>query len=158
MDIPVVGCQNSHKRPFVNHLKSALSLLAISLFLLPANSWAEIIDPKIHKQCKDARDYNGCVKEFTFPPPPADDGLSALRAAMKQVAARIASGFALRDATLFFQPVTDQLALVSSSHPESSAVKDAAKASELFAIAQKNLAGQNQHSWRWSLYRDGTLV
>lgn len=119
---PRVVYQTPCTQPFVDHLKSALPFLAITLFLLPASSWAEGIDPKIHKQCKDARDYTGCVKAFTPLPPTSDDELSALLAAMKQVAARITTGFALRDATLFFQPVTDQLALVRSSHPESSAV------------------------------------
>jgi hypothetical protein len=55
---------------------------------------------------------------------------------MKQVAARIRSGFSLRDATLFFQPVTDQLALVSTRFPTSLAVQNASKASVLFDITQ----------------------
>jgi hypothetical protein len=117
-------------------LKSTLSLLTASLFLLPASSWAEGINPNIHKQCKDARDYSGCVKSFTSPPPQSDDGLSGLRAAMKQVSARILSGFSLRDSTLFFQPVTDQLALVRSKHSDSLAVTNASKAEELFGIVQ----------------------
>lgn len=57
---------------------------------------------------------------------------------MRQVSARIRSGFSLRDSTLFFQPVTDQLALVSGSHPDSLAVKNASKASELFNITQSS--------------------
>ncbi len=130
------GCQAFYKRPSVELLKSALSFLAISLFALPASSWAESVDPKIHKQCKDARDYIGCVKAFTSPPPPSDDGLSSLRAAMKQVSARIRSGFSLRDSTLFFQPLTDQLALVRSTHRDSLAVTNASKAEELFGIVQ----------------------
>ena len=136
VDILRITCQAFYRRPFIELLKSALSLLAISLFVLPASSWAESIDPKIHKQCKDARDYTGCVKAFTSPPPPSDDGLSGLRAAMKQVSARIRSGFSLRDSTLFFQPLTDQLALVRSTYPGSLAVTNASKAEELFGIVQ----------------------
>lgn len=103
------------------------------LFFTPALAQ---VDPKIHKQCKEAKDYVGCVKAFTSPQQPADDGLKALRDAMKQVAGRIRSGFSLRDSTLFFQPVNDQLSLVRSSHPGSLAVKNASKASELFDITQ----------------------
>lgn len=131
-----MGCQTFYKQTLIDLLKSVLSFFAISLFVLPASSLAESIDPKIHKQCKDARDYAGCVKAFTSPPPQSDDGLSALRAAMKQVSARIRSGFSLRDSTLFFQPLTDQLALVQSTHRESLAVTNASKAEELFGIVQ----------------------
>jgi hypothetical protein len=94
------------------------------------------VDQQIHKQCKEAKDYVGCVKAFTTPQRPRDDGLSDLRAAMKQVSARIRSGFSLRDSTLFFQPLTDQLALVSGKYPESIAVQNARKAEELFGILQ----------------------
>jgi len=96
------------------------------------------VDPKIHKQCIDAKDYAGCVKAFTSPQQQTDDGLGALRAAMKQVSARIRFGFSLRESTLFFQPVTDQLALASGSHPTSLAVKNASKAAELFDIVQSS--------------------
>jgi hypothetical protein len=94
------------------------------------------VDPKIHKQCIEAKDYAGCVKAFTSSQQESDDGLGSLRAAMKQVAARIRSGFSLRDSTLFFQPVTDQQALASSKHPASLAVQNASKAAELFNITQ----------------------
>lgn len=110
-------------------------LLLASTFILATPAIAQI-DPKIHKQCIEAKDYAGCVNAFTRPQQPIDDGLGALRAAMKQVAARIRSGFSLRESTLFFQPVTDQLALVSGSHAPSLAVKNASKASELFNVTQ----------------------
>lgn len=55
---------------------------------------------------------------------------------MKQVSARIRSGFSLRDSTLFFQPLTDQLALVRRTHSDSLAVINASKAEELFQIVQ----------------------
>lgn len=110
-----------------------IALASAVLLTVPALAQ---VDPKIHKQCKEAKDYVGCVKAFTSPQQPADDGLKALRDAMKQVAGRIRSGFSLRDSTLFFQPVNDQLSLVRSSHPDSLAVKNAGKASELFDITQ----------------------
>jgi hypothetical protein len=94
------------------------------------------VDPKIHKQCIEAKDYAGCVKAFTTPQQEPDDGLSSLRAAMKQVSARINSGFSLRESTFFFQPVTDQLALVSSKYPATIAVQNASKAATLFNIVQ----------------------
>jgi len=94
------------------------------------------VDPKIHKQCIEAKDYAGCVKAFTTPQQEPDDGLSSLRAAMKQVSARINSGFSLRESTFFFQPVTDQLALASSKYPTAIAVQNASKAANLFNIAQ----------------------
>lgn len=120
----------------VMDLNSALTFLTASLFVLPASASAISIDPKIHKQCKDARDYAGCVKAFTTPQQQPEDGLSGLRAAMKQVAARIRGGFSLRDSTLFFQPLTDQLSLVRSTHPESLAVESASKAEQLFSVIQ----------------------
>jgi len=55
---------------------------------------------------------------------------------MKLVAARILSGLSLRDSTLFFQPVTDQLALARGKYPTSLAVQNASKAAELYNITQ----------------------
>jgi hypothetical protein len=112
-----------------------MRLLLAGAILLTTPAIAQV-DPKIHKQCIEAKDYAGCVKIFTSPQQEIDDGLGSLRAAMKQVAARIRSGFSLRDSTLFFQPVTDQLALASGKHPESLAVQNASKAVELFNITQ----------------------
>ena len=94
------------------------------------------VDPKVASQCKDARDFLGCVKAFTQPQQQPDDGLGNLRSAMKQVSARITRGFSLRDSTLFFQPLTDQLALVSRQYPDSLAVQNASKSAELFNIVQ----------------------
>lgn len=110
-------------------------LLLASAVLLTMPALAQV-DAKVHKQCIEAKDYAGCVKAFTTPQQEVDDGLKSLRAAMKQVAARIRSGFSLRESTLSFQPLTDQLALVSTKYPESLAVQTAGKASELFDITQ----------------------
>lgn len=115
----------------VQHIPNAL-LLAL---LVSAPVMAKV-DPKIVVQCKDARDFAGCVKAFSEPQQQTDDGLVNLRSAMKQVSARIRNGFSLRDSTLFFQPLTDQLALVIGKHPDSLAVKSATKSAELFNIIQ----------------------
>lgn len=117
-------------------MKFFLATLAVLVLAPPAGVSAQSVDQKIHQQCKEARDYSGCVKAFTAPQQPLDDGLNPLRVAMKQVSARIRSGFSLRDSTLFFQPLTDQLALVRGSHPESLAVVSASKAEQLFGIIQ----------------------
>ena len=108
---------------------------------LPASAQ---IDPKIAKQCKDARDFVGCVKAFSAPTTlaPVDDGLDGLRNAMKTVSGRIDSGFSLRESTLFFQPVTDQLAITRDKYPSSPAVKNSAKAVELFNVVQSVWQGR----------------
>jgi hypothetical protein len=103
--------------------------------LLASPAWAQV-DPKVAAQCKDARDFVGCVKAFTTPSIQASDELTALRGAMKQVAARLKSGTSLRDSTITFQPVVDALALVRESHPDSLAVRNANLASRLFSVMQ----------------------
>jgi hypothetical protein len=125
----------------MRHLLIAAAVIVASQVQLPA--FAQI-DPKIAKQCKDARDFVGCVKAFTTPQPltPADDGLDALRNAMKTVSGRIESGFSLRESTLFFQPVTDQLAIARDKYPSSLAVKNSAKAVELFNVVQSVWQGR----------------
>ena len=112
-------------------------LLAVAVFATTLPATAQI-DPKVAKQCKDARDFVGCVKAFSTPQvlTPVDDGLDGLRNAMKAVSGRIDSGFSLRDSTVFFQPVTDQLAINRDKYPSSLAVKNSAKALELFNIVQ----------------------
>jgi hypothetical protein len=60
-----------------------LLFLALMLSALPLQAQ---VDPKVAAQCKDARDFLGCVKAFSVPAAAPDDGLQALRNAMKQVA------------------------------------------------------------------------
>ena len=108
---------------------------ALATLLVAGPAFAST-DPKIHKLCLEARDYAGCVKSMTAPPTQAEDELTPLRSAMKQVAARLRSGTSLRDSTLTFQPVTDQLALVSGTHPDELAVTQAKLASNLFDALQ----------------------
>lgn len=112
-----------------------LFLVALPALLASTPVLAQV-DPKIAAQCKDARDFVGCVKAFTTPAAPSTDNLTALRNAMKQVASRLRAGTSLRDSTSTFQPVVDQLALVESSNPKDLAVVSARKASNLFNALQ----------------------
>ena len=109
--------------------------LFLALVLAAGNAYAQV-DPKVAEQCKDARDFLGCVKAFTTPAAQPDDGLTALRNAMKQVASRLAVGTSLRDSTETFRPVVDQLAIVESQYPNSLAVRKARLASNLFDALQ----------------------
>jgi hypothetical protein len=111
----------------------ALLIPMLAMLSMPANAQ---VDPKVAAQCKDARDFVGCVKAFTTPSIQASDELTALRGAMKQVAARLTSGTNLRDSTITFQPVVDALALVEGSYPDSLAVQKAILASRLFNVMQ----------------------
>ena len=110
-----------------------LLFLALTLSALPLQAQ---IDPKVAAQCKDARDFLGCVKAFSVPAAAPDDGLQALRNAMKQVASRLNAGTSLRDSTETFRPVVDQLALVESSYSDSLTVTKARLASNLFDALQ----------------------
>jgi hypothetical protein len=110
----------------------------IGCFLIAALSLAAHaqVDPKVAAQCKDAKDFVGCVKAFTTPATDPDDGLSGLRAAMKQVASRLRSGTSLRDASETFRPVVDQLAITEADNPNSLAVQKAKLASSMFNALQ----------------------
>ena len=96
-------------------------LLAAFLVTIPVN--AEISD-EVKATCMEAKDFVGCVKALSGNiSGDSTDDLTALRSAMKQVAARLSSGTSLRDSTITFQPVIDQLALVSDSYPDELATK-----------------------------------
>tara|TARA_Y100001933_G_scaffold239315_1_gene263757 strand:+ start:242 stop:1171 length:930 start_codon:yes stop_codon:yes gene_type:complete len=108
-------------------------LLLLALVLTAGTAHAQV-DPKVAEQCKDARDFLGCVKAFTTPVAPADDGLQALRNAMKIAAGRIYAGMSLNNSLELFRPVTDELSLVESQYPNSLAVRKAKLAHELFSV------------------------
>ena len=112
-----------------------LFLVALPALLASTPVLAQV-DPKIAAQCKDARDFVGCVKAFTTPAAPSTDNLTALRNAMKQVAGRLSAGTSLRDSTNTFQPVIDELAVVESQYPDNFNVIQARRASGLFDILQ----------------------
>jgi hypothetical protein len=110
-----------------------LLIPTLAMLAMPANAQ---VDPKVSAQCKDARDFVGCVKAFTTPSVQVSDELTGLRGAMKQVAARLSSGTSLRDSTITFQPLVDALALVQGNFPDSLAVQKATLASRLFDVMQ----------------------
>jgi len=110
-------------------------LFLLTLLLSAGSAYAQV-DPEVAEQCKDARDFQGCVKAFTSPAAASDDGLTALRNAMKQVASRLSAGTSLNDSTSTFRPVIDELAIVESQYPDSLAVKNAQRASKLFDVLQ----------------------
>jgi hypothetical protein len=122
---------NRSARPRMRRLAIASAL--VSSLALAANAQ---VDPKVAAQCKDARDFAGCVKAFTTPAAAPDDGLSSLRNAMKQVAGRLSAGTSLRDSTATFQPVTDALAIAEGTHGNSFTVKQARFSANLFSIMQ----------------------
>ena len=93
------------------------------------------IDPKVVDQCNEARDFLGCVKAFTSPVVP-NDGLSALRDAMKRVASRLSSGTSLNNSSATFQPVKDAYAVVPESQQASIAYQSASMAIALFDLTQ----------------------
>jgi len=112
----------------------ALLIPMLAMLSMPANAQ---VDPKVAAQCKDARDFVGCVKAFTTPALAPDDGLDGLRNAMKQVAARLQAGTSYNDSTETFRPLIDQLAIVESTHPDSLAVNEARLAAKLFDALQE---------------------
>jgi hypothetical protein len=131
----------------------------IALTALYAGSCFAQVDPKIAKQCKDARDFVGCVKAFSTPATAPDDGLQDLRGAMKKVAARLAAGTSLSDSTLTFQPVIDSLALVESTKPDALPVREARRAANLFGIMQSAWDLQiKAKAYRLSQYMQGEEI
>lgn len=113
----------------------------LPLLCLVAPAAAQV-DPKVAEQCKDARDFVGCVKAFTTPAAAPEDALSSLRKAMKQVAGRLAAGTSLQNSTNTFQPVVDELASVEADHPKSLNVIEAKRASRLFNVLQASWRAQ----------------
>lgn len=124
------GFRTSH----LSVMKSALIAAAVLVLSAPAQAQ---IDPKVKAECMKAQDFVGCAKALSggVSVEPLDE-LDPLRNAMKQVAARLSYGTSLRDSTLAFQPVTDNLALVQQKYPDSLAVRSASKASALFDTLQ----------------------
>ena len=68
--------------------------LAFSL-LLPTAAIAQV-DPAVADQCKDARDFYGCVRAFTTPVRRSDD-TAPFDGVMEQVAAGLISGPSYRN-------------------------------------------------------------
>ena len=76
-------------------MKKILLPLAFGL-LIPTTALAQV-DPEVAAQCKDARDFYGCVRAYTTPSRRSDDA-APLAGVMGQVAAGLISGPTYRNA------------------------------------------------------------
>ena len=80
-------------------MKQLLHLLAFGL-LLPSAALAQV-DAEVAAQCRDARDFYGCVRTFTTPVRRSDD-TAAFDGVMGQVAVGLISGPTYRNAPTTF--------------------------------------------------------
>jgi len=80
-------------------MKQLPYLLAFVL-LVPSAALARV-DAEIAAQCRDARDFYGCVKAFTIPAQRSND-IDPLAGVMGQVAAGLISGPTYRNAPTSF--------------------------------------------------------
>ena len=80
-------------------MKQLLYLLAFGL-LFPAAALAQV-DTEVAAQCKDARDFYGCVRAFATPAQRSND-IEPLVGVMGQVAAGLISGPTNRNAPTSF--------------------------------------------------------
>ena len=76
-------------------MKQLLPLLAFGL-LVPSTALAQV-DAEVAAQCRDARDFYGCVRAFTTPVRRSDD-IDPYAGVMGQVAAGLISGQGYRNA------------------------------------------------------------
>ena len=106
--------------------------LLFLVFALNASSSYAQVNPGLAEQCKDTRSFMGCVNAFTMPSSQPENGLSALRNAMKESANRLVIATNIENSERDFQPVVNQLASVEPRHPNSLAVKNARLAIDLF--------------------------
>jgi len=90
-------------------MKQLLLLLAIG-FLVPSAALAQV-DSEVADQCKDARDFYGCVRAFTTPAR-RSDAIAPLAGVMGQVAAGLISGPTYRNAPRNVYPGMNPAGLV----------------------------------------------
>ena len=76
-------------------MKQLLHLLAFGL-LVPSTALAQV-DAEVAAQCRDARDFYGCVRAFTTPVRRSDD-IDLFDGVMWQMAAGLISGTRYRNA------------------------------------------------------------
>ena len=82
-------------------MKQLLYLLAFGL-IVPTAALAQV-DPEVGAQCRDARDFYGCVRAFTTPVRRSDD-TAPFDGVMGQMAAGLISGTSYRNAPPKFPP------------------------------------------------------
>ena len=80
-------------------MKQLLYLLEFGL-IVPTAALAQV-DPEVGAQCRDARDFYGCVRAFTTPVRRSEDS-AAFDGVMRQVAAGLISGTRYRNAPQTF--------------------------------------------------------
>lgn len=90
-------------------MKQLLLPLAFGLLVSPA-ALAQV-DPEVAAQCKDARDFYGCVRAFTTPAR-RSDAIAPLAGVMGQVAAGLISGPTYRNAPMNVYPGMNPAGLV----------------------------------------------
>ena len=88
---PSVGTSIQHGRS----MKQLLHLLAFGL-LVPSTALAQV-DAEVAAQCRDARDFYGCIRAFTAPVLRSDD-TATFDGVMGQMAAGLNSGTRYRNA------------------------------------------------------------
>ena len=93
-------------------MKQLLIPLAIGL-LVPVAAVAQV-DAEVASQCKDARDFYGCVRAFTTPARRTDD-FAPLAGAMGQVAAGLISGPYVRNSASNLPQASFLLSLLRGS-------------------------------------------
>ena len=80
-------------------MKQLLPLMAFGL-LVPSTALARM-DSEVAAQCRDARDFYGCVRAFTTPVRRSDD-IDPYAGVMGQMAAGLISGTRYRNAPQYF--------------------------------------------------------
>ena len=90
-------------------MKQLLQLLAFGL-LVPSTALARM-DAEVAAQCRDARDFYGCVRAFTTPVRRSDD-TAPFDGVMGQVAAGLISGTRYRNAPPKFPPGHEPAGLI----------------------------------------------
>ena len=90
-------------------MKQLLPLLAFGL-LVPSTALAQV-DAEVAAQCRDARDFYGCVRAFTTPVRRSDD-IDPYAGVMGQMAAGLISGTRYRNAPQNFPRGMNQAGLV----------------------------------------------
>ena len=90
-------------------MKQLLIPIAFGL-LLPTAALTQV-DAEVAAQCKDAGDFNGCVRAFTAHPQFTAD-LGPLGGAMGQMAASLISGPSFRSSSANFPPGVIPVVLV----------------------------------------------
>ena len=81
-------------------MKQLVHLLAFGL-LFPSTALAQV-DAEVAAQCRDARDFYGCVRAFTTPVR-RSDAIAPFEGVMGQVAAGLISGPGYRNAPTVFR-------------------------------------------------------